>query len=110
MRVIHVETLWSLLWAIILVDLVDRTVGYILNAETAMSNHSPILGFIAARGGSVGVVRKNMRLVAGISLVGRCIQTAHAAKCVDRVVVSTDDDEIAEESQHHGAQVMRRPP
>lgn len=95
---------------IILVDLVDRTVGYILNVETTMSNHSPILAFIAARGGSVGIVRKNMRQVGGISLVGRCIQSAQAAKCVDRVVVSTDDDEIAEESQRYGAQVVRRPP
>ena len=67
------------------------------------------LAVIPARGGSKGIPGKNLQDVGGHSLVARSVQAAFASRGVDRVVVSTDDDAIAEEAQAHGAEVVRRP-
>lgn len=64
---------------------------------------------IPARGGSKGVVRKNLRLVGGIPLVVRSIRAAHSSGVMASITVSTDDDEIAEISAAEGAEVLRRP-
>jgi len=64
---------------------------------------------IPARGGSKGVPRKNLRRVGGIPLVGRAITSALAAAGVDRVIVSTDDPEIATVAREWGAEVIDRP-
>ncbi len=64
---------------------------------------------IPARGGSKGVPRKNLRRVGGVPLIGRAIAAALAADRIDRVVVSTDDDEITAVAEEWGAQVVRRP-
>jgi hypothetical protein len=64
-----------------------------------------VVGFIFARGGSKGVPRKNIRLLAGRPLISYAIETALATPSIDRVVVSTDDDEIAEVSRACGAEV-----
>ena len=63
---------------------------------------------IPARGGSTGVPRKNVRLLGGIPLIARTI-TAAKSESPDRVVVVTDDDEIAEISTAYGAKVVREP-
>ncbi len=63
---------------------------------------------IPARGGSTGVPRKNVRLLGGIPLIARTI-TAAKSQSPDRVVVVTDDDEIAEISTAYGAKVVREP-
>ena len=60
---------------------------------------------IFARGGSKGVPRKNIRLLAGKPLIAHSIETAMACPSVDRVVVSTDDDEIAKVAREAGAEV-----
>lgn len=66
---------------------------------------------IPARGGSKGVPRKNIRLLAGKPLIAYAIETALASKLIDRVVVSTDDAEIAHIAQQYGAEVpFMRPP
>lgn len=67
------------------------------------------VGVIPARGGSKGVPRKNLRLLHGEPLVARCVRTALAAHTLERVVVSTDDDEIADVAASAGAEVVRRP-
>ncbi|MGV2985373.1 cytidylyltransferase domain-containing protein [Microbacterium sp. AGC85] len=64
---------------------------------------------IPARGGSKGVPRKNVMRVGGVALIQRAVRAAAAAAHVDLVVVSTDDDEIAELSAAAGARVIRRP-
>jgi N-acylneuraminate cytidylyltransferase len=64
---------------------------------------------IPARGGSKGVPHKNLRRIGGIPLIQRAVHAAAAAEEVDLVVVSTDDDEIAELSIAAGARVIRRP-
>ena len=63
---------------------------------------------IPARGGSTGVPRKNVRLLGGVPLIARTIQTALAANVAGCVVV-TDDDEIAEIAVAFGALVVREP-
>ncbi len=68
-----------------------------------------IVAVIPARGGSKGVPRKNLRRVGGVPLVGRAIAAAQATASVDRVVVSTDDPEIAAVANEWGAQVVERP-
>jgi N-acylneuraminate cytidylyltransferase len=67
------------------------------------------LALIPARGGSKGLPRKNVRRVGGVPLVGRTVQAARQASAVDRVVVSTDDAEIAAAAREHGADVIDRP-
>lgn len=68
------------------------------------------LVIIPARGGSKGIPRKNVREIAGKPLIAWSIEQALSSELVDRVVVSTDDDEIAEIAQLHGAEVpFRRP-
>mgnify|MGYP003966827041 FL=1 len=54
-----------------------------------------VLAIIPARGGSKGVPRKNVKKLNGIPLIAYGICSALGAKKVDRVVVSTDDDEIS---------------
>jgi spore coat polysaccharide biosynthesis predicted glycosyltransferase SpsG/CMP-N-acetylneuraminic acid synthetase len=61
---------------------------------------------IPARGGSVGVPRKNVRLVAGKPLIAHTILTALTVVPSERVVVVTDDDEIAEVATFFGAAVV----
>ncbi|KZC99064.1 acylneuraminate cytidylyltransferase [Thalassospira sp. MCCC 1A02898] len=64
---------------------------------------------IFARGGSKGVPRKNVRLVKGKPLIAHSIECALSASCIGQVVVSTDDEEIAEVSEKFGARVLMRP-
>jgi N-acylneuraminate cytidylyltransferase len=68
-----------------------------------------VLAITPARGGSKGVPRKNVRLLAGKPLIGWTLEAAQRCRGIDRVVVSTDDDEIAMVAGQFGAQVIRRP-
>ena len=64
-----------------------------------------ILGLIPARGGSKGLPRKNIKPLSGKPLIAWTIEQALASKYLDRVVVSTDDKEIAEISKKYGAEI-----
>lgn len=64
-----------------------------------------IFGFIFARGGSKGVPRKNIRLFAGKPLIAHAIQAAKQSHFITRVIVSTDDAEIAKTAVQYGAEV-----
>jgi CMP-N,N'-diacetyllegionaminic acid synthase len=68
-----------------------------------------MIAIIPARGGSKGVPRKNVRPLAGRPLIAYSIEAAQAASSVDRLVVSTDDAEIAAVSRDLGAEVRLRP-
>lgn len=71
-----------------------------------MSTMKPyIIGAIFARGGSKGVPRKNIRLLAGKPLIAYAIETARAVSDIDRVIISTDDAEIAQVAKQYGADV-----
>jgi CMP-N-acetylneuraminic acid synthetase len=68
-----------------------------------------ILAMIPARGGSKGIPGKNIRKFAGKPLLVHSVEAALNCPLITRTVVSTDDDEIAEISKTHGAQVIKRP-
>ena len=60
--------------------------------------------FIFARGGSKGIIGKNLKEIGGVSLVGRAVRQALAAEKINKVVISTDDQEIADEAVKYGAE------
>lgn len=62
-----------------------------------------VLALIPARGGSKGIPRKNVALIGGRPLIAWTVVAALDAGCFARVVVSTDDPEIAEIAQSYGA-------
>jgi len=64
-----------------------------------------VLGLIPARGGSKGLPRKNIKPLLGKPLIAYTIEQALASKHLDRVIVSTDSEEIAEVSRKYGAEV-----
>lgn len=64
-----------------------------------------LLTCIPARGGSKGIPRKNIRPLAGKPLIGWTIDAAKQAACVNRIVVSTEDEEIATVARALGAEV-----
>ncbi|NLG87406.1 MAG: UDP-2,4-diacetamido-2,4,6-trideoxy-beta-L-altropyranose hydrolase [Firmicutes bacterium] len=66
-----------------------------------------VLIIIPARGGSKGIPRKNLRILAGHPLIWYVIQTSKKASC--HIVVTTEDEEIAEVAETYGAQVIARP-
>jgi len=70
-----------------------------------------VVAIIPARGGSKGIPRKNIKLLAGKPLIAYSIEAAKQSSLVDRVIVSTDDDEIAEVAKRYGAEApFKRPP
>lgn len=69
-----------------------------------------ILGVILARGGSRRLPRKNILPFCGKPLVAWTIEAAKKAELFDRLVVSTEDGEIAYVAQQYGAEVIIRPP
>lgn len=69
------------------------------------------VAIVPARGGSKRIPRKNVRPFAGRPIIAHSIAAALDSGCFDRVIVSTDDDEIAEVARAHGAEVpFKRPP
>ena len=70
-----------------------------------MSGTPLALGLIPARGGSRSVSKKAVHPVAGRPLIGWTIGAARCSKLLDRVVVTTEDDEIAHVSRDQGAEV-----
>lgn len=70
-----------------------------------MKDNQKILAIIPARGGSKGVPRKNIKMLAGKPLVAWTIETALSVQCLDRVILSTDDRQISEIGKQYGADV-----
>lgn len=74
-----------------------------------MINNKQIIAIIPARGGSKNIPRKNIKIIAGKPLIVWSIEAAKNSKYIDRVIVSTEDKEIAEVSKDAGAEVLDRP-
>ncbi len=68
-----------------------------------------MIAIIPARGGSKGIPRKNIKLLSGKPLIAYVIETAINSRYIDDVIVSTDDEEIAEISKIYGADIIMRP-
>ena len=63
------------------------------------------MAIIPARGGSKGLPGKNIKKLCGKPLIAWSIEVAKACSTIDRVVVSTDDDQIVDVSKKYGAEV-----
>lgn len=75
-----------------------------------MTNSSrKILAVIPARGGSKGLPGKNIRDLAGKPLIAHTIEAAKKSRFVDRVVVTSDDEEILAVAKTWGAEILKRP-
>lgn len=70
-----------------------------------MINQQKILAIIPARGGSKGLPGKNIRPLQGMPLVGWPIKAALNSRYIDRVIVTTDDIQIADIAREQGAEV-----
>jgi CMP-N,N'-diacetyllegionaminic acid synthase len=70
-----------------------------------MPGDKNVVAIIPARGGSKGLPQKNIKPLAGKPLVAYSIEAAKASPLVDRVIVSTDDEEIARVAREYGAEV-----
>ena len=70
-----------------------------------MTDERRVLGVITARGGSKSVPRKNVLELGGKPLLAWTIEAARASRRLDRVILSTDDDEIATIGRDQGAEV-----
>ena len=76
-----------------------------------LTNGEKVLAIIIARGGSKSIPRKNVSPLQGKPLVAWPVDLAKSVKKIDRVVISTDDDEIMKIAKNHGAEVLfKRPP
>ncbi len=68
-----------------------------------------VIAIIPARGGSKGVPGKNIKLLAGKPVIAWTIEAARAVSAISRIIVNTDDVDIARVSRRYGAEVFERP-
>ncbi len=69
-----------------------------------------VLAIIPARGGSKGVPRKNIRFLAGKPLIAWTIEEAKKSKYIDRLILSSEDEEIIKVARQYGCEVpFKRP-
>jgi len=71
----------------------------------SISDQLKILGVITARGGSKGIAGKNIKLLGGKPLVAYTIAVAKKSNLITRLIVSTDDEQIAAVARQYGADV-----
>ena len=74
-----------------------------------MYNKKTFLAIIPARGGSKRLPRKNVLNLAGKPLIAWSIESGLRSKYIDKVIVSSDDDEIIDISKKYNAQTIKRP-
>lgn len=76
-----------------------------MNSSPGIPEGTHVVAVIPARGGSKGLPGKNIRMLAGKPLIAYSIEAAKGSSYVSRVLVSTDDPEIAEVARRWGAEV-----
>lgn len=69
-----------------------------------MIDHYSFLGIIPARGGSKAVPRKNLRNIAGKPLIAWTIEEAQKSKYIDRLIISSEDEEIISTAKSRGCE------
>jgi len=70
-----------------------------------MIDNNMVLGIISARGGSKGIPRKNIKLLAGKPLIAWTIEEAQKSQYLDRLILSSEDMEIISTAQSWGCEV-----
>jgi CMP-N,N'-diacetyllegionaminic acid synthase len=81
------------------------SVGITHAGRDMYANGQTVLGLITARGGSKGVPKKNIRMVGGKPLIAWTIDAGKASIYLDRLILSSDDDEIIGIARHNGCEV-----
>lgn len=74
-----------------------------------MIKRKKVIALIPARGGSKTILYKNIKLLNGKPLIAWSIEAAKNTKEIDTIIVSTDDDNIAQVAINYGADVIKRP-
>ena len=85
------------------------TPGY-YRQEPAPPSEGQAVAIIPARGGSVRIPRKNIKLFHGAPIITYTLAKAKDSRLFHRIIVSTDDLEIAKVAEQWGAEVVWRPP
>ena len=67
-----------------------------------------IFAVIPARGGSKGIHKKNLALISKRPLISFSIEAAKSSQQIDRVIVSSDDDEIIKVANVYGAETLKQ--
>jgi CMP-N,N'-diacetyllegionaminic acid synthase len=70
-----------------------------------MYKNKKIVALIPARGGSKGLARKNVKLLLGKPLIAWTIEASKKSKYLDRIIVSTEDNQIARVAKDNGAEI-----
>jgi CMP-N,N'-diacetyllegionaminic acid synthase len=83
----------------------ERNRQFATEGGGSVDNRIRVLGLIAARGGSKGLPRKNIRLLCGKPLLQYTAECALSARRLSRVILTTDDEEIAEAGRRCGLEV-----
>ena len=68
-----------------------------------------IVAIIPARGGSKGIPKKNIKHLRGKPLISYTIKHANKSKYINKIIVSTEESEIAKISKECGAEIIKRP-
>lgn len=87
------------------VGLTEADQAYVISTVKTLLQKKRVLAIIPARGGSKGIPRKNIRPFAGKPLIAHIIETVRGVAELDRVIVSTEDEEIATVARAFGAEV-----
>lgn len=70
-----------------------------------LDNRPTFLAVIPARGGSKGIPRKNIKLIAGKPLIAWTIEAAKQSKYISRIILSSEDEEIIQVAQKYDCEV-----
>lgn len=76
---------------------------------TVLENKRPVFALVPARGGSKGIIKKNLALLNARPLVWYTLRAAQTSSVVDAVWLSSDDDEILQVGRDVGVNLIRRP-
>ena len=74
-----------------------------------MISEKRVIAVIPARGGSKAIRKKSIAILGGQTLLTRAVMIAKSIPEIDRIIVSTDDGEIATVAKNAGAEVYERP-
>ncbi|MFP9193838.1 cytidylyltransferase domain-containing protein [Natrialbaceae archaeon A-CW1-1] len=74
-----------------------------------MIDEQHVVAIVPARGGSKTLPGKNIKNLGGKPLIAWAIETANETEEIDRIIVSTDDTDIADVATEYGAEVLERP-
>lgn len=87
----------------------DQGVVPASDGGTVSDDRRPLLAIVPARGGSRGIIGKNLAMIAGKPMLLHTLETLRAVDGVDRLVVSTEDPAIAGYARLRGFEVLPRP-